>query len=53
LKSPDYYKNETDIPKSLEFTFKPEKKFELKICGIHVYQFHNNCGIPGARHLKL
>ncbi len=46
LKYPDYYMNETDIPKSLEFTFKSEKEFELRICSIYVYQFHNDCGIP-------
>jgi hypothetical protein len=46
LKSPHYYKNETDISKSLEFTFKSEKEFELQINLISVYQFQNDCGIP-------
>jgi hypothetical protein len=61
LKSPHYYKNETDITKSLEFTFKSEHsgtgtndEFELQICGIHVYRFHNDCGIPDKPlHSKL
>jgi hypothetical protein len=46
LKSPDYYKNETDIQKSLEFTFKSETEFKLQISRIDVYQFQNDCGIP-------
>jgi hypothetical protein len=33
-------------PNSIEFLFISEKIFQLEICGINVYNFENECGIP-------
>jgi hypothetical protein len=34
------------LPNSIEFFFISEKIFRLAICGINVYNFQNECGIP-------
>ncbi len=39
------YKNET-FTSVIKFSFEYEKNFYLEICGIRIYQFPNNCGIP-------
>ncbi len=34
------------LPNSMEFLFISEKIFRLAICGINVYHFQNECGVP-------
>ncbi len=46
FKSFEDYKNETISPTIIKFSFKSEKNFYLGICGIRIYQFQNDCGIP-------
>jgi len=45
LNSFEDYKNEI-YSKSIMFSFESEKNFRLRICGINVYQFQDECGIP-------
>ncbi len=46
FKSLEDYKNDNNNFQSIEFSFKSEKIFQLGICGINVYQFQYDCGIP-------
>jgi hypothetical protein len=46
FKSFQDYKNEAHIQESLQFTFKSEYFFNLKICDIFVYQYEDDCGFP-------
>ncbi len=46
FKSFEDYNNETIRPTIIKFSFKSEKNFYLEICGIRIYQFANDCGIP-------
>lgn len=47
LKSFENYNKETqDLPNSIKFWFRSNKKFELKICRILVSKFQDDCGLP-------
>jgi hypothetical protein len=47
LKSFESFKNETnDMTNSIQFSFKSEAKFKLKIEGITVYKLRKDCGTP-------
>jgi hypothetical protein len=46
LESFEDYKNETNFPTTIKFSFKSEKIFYLEICRIQVHRFQDSCGAP-------